>query len=214
MRLGFLKERRGGIGPVKKACGSMKVSKSGSCEHLGRRKPNARIGREALEGLVVGAFGRHKGRHGYRRINRELRRSGIAVGERRAPRIMREPGLAGKGAARKHRIQRKAEPGDPRLNPVERAFAVGGRDRLRAGGVACMPTREGRLHLAAVTDAFSRKAVGRPMPGHAAGKAAVDAMGGRSAGRARRMAAASSSMTAKARGTPPAPSGGVWARMA
>ena len=177
MRLGFPKEHGGGIGPVKKARGLTKVSKSGFYEYLGRRKSNARIGREALEGLVVGAFGRRKGRCGYRRVNRELRRSGIAVGGRRVPRIMRKPGLAGKGAARKHRIQRKVEPGDPRLSLAERAFAVGGRDRLWAGDVACMPAREGRLCLAAVTDAFSRKAVGRSMPERVAGKAAVDAMG-------------------------------------
>lgn len=165
MKLGFLKEHRGGTGPVKKACGLMKVSKSGFYEYLGRRKPNARIGREALEGLVVEAFGRHRGRHGYRRVNRELRRSGIAVSGRRLLRIMRKLGLAGRGATRKHRIQRKAEPGDPRLNLAERAFTVGGRNRLWTGGITCMPAREGRLYLAAAIDAFSRKVVGRSMSG-------------------------------------------------
>lgn len=72
----------------------MKVSKSGFYEYLGRKKSNARIGREALGGVVVMAFGRHKGRYGYRRINRELRKSGIAVSERRVLRIMRRLGLA------------------------------------------------------------------------------------------------------------------------
>ena len=62
VRLEFLKEHRGGIGPVKKACGLMKVPKSGFCEHLGRKKSNARIEREALEGLVAEAFERHRGR--------------------------------------------------------------------------------------------------------------------------------------------------------
>lgn len=56
----------------------MKASKSGFYEYLGRKKSNARIEREALEGLVVEAFGRRRGRYGYRRINRELRKSGIA----------------------------------------------------------------------------------------------------------------------------------------
>lgn len=165
MRLGFLKEHRGGIGPIKKACGLMKVSKSGFYEYLGRRKPNARIGREALEGSVAEAFERHKGRHGHRRINRKLRKSGIAVGEKRVLRVMRKLGLAGKGAARKHRIQKKVEPGDPRLSLVERAFTVGGRNRLRVGGITCMPAREGWPCLAAVIDAFSRKVVGWPMSG-------------------------------------------------
>ncbi len=42
----------------------MKVSRSGFHEHLGRKKSNAQIGREALEGFVVEAFHRHKGRYG------------------------------------------------------------------------------------------------------------------------------------------------------
>ncbi len=72
----------------------MKVSKSGFYEYLGRKKSNAQIEREALEGFVVEAFERHKSRYGYRRIDRELRKSGIAVGEKRALRIMRKLGLA------------------------------------------------------------------------------------------------------------------------
>ena len=138
----------------------MKVSKSGFYEYLGRKKSNAQIEREALEGFVVEAFERHKGRYGYRRIDRELRKSGIAVGEKRALRIMRKLGLAGKGATRKHRIQKKVEPGDPRLNLAERAFAAGGRNRLWAGDITYIPAREGWLYLAGATGAFSRKVVG------------------------------------------------------
>lgn len=154
----------------------MKASKSGFCEYLSRKKSNARIEREALEGFVVEAFHRHKSRYGYRRINRELRKSGIAVSEKRVLRIMQKPGLAGKGATRKRRIRKKVEPGDPRSNLVERAFSVGERNRLWVGGIACMPAREGWLYLAAVTGAFSRKVAGRSMPGRITGKVAIDAM--------------------------------------
>ena len=155
----------------------MKASKSGFCEHLGRKKPNAQMEREALEGLAVEAFERHKGRYGCRRIDRELRKSGIAASGRRVPHIMQELGLAGRGATRERRTQKKVEPGDPRPNPAERAFAAGGRNRLRAGGIACMPASEGRLCLAAAIDAFSRKAVGRSMSERIAEKVAVDAIG-------------------------------------
>ena len=40
-----------------------------------------------------------------------------------------------------------------------------------------MPAREGRPCLAAVTGAFSRKAVGRSMPGRITEKVAIVAMG-------------------------------------
>lgn len=155
----------------------MGASRSGFYEHPSRKKPNAQIGRGALEGFVVEAFERRKGRCGCRRINRELRKSGIAVSEKRVPRIMQKLGLAGKGSTRKRRIQKKAEPGDPRLNLAERAFAAGGREGLRAGGIACMPAREGRPYLAAATGAFSRKVVSWSMSGRIAGKAATDSIG-------------------------------------
>ena len=196
MRFEFLKEHRGEIGPIKKACGLMKVSKSGFYEYLGRKKSNAQIEREALEGFIVEAFERHKGRYGYRRINRELRKSGISVSEKRVLHIMQKLGLAGKGATRKHRIQKKVEPGDPRLNLVERAFTVGERNRLWVGDITYIPTGEGWLYLASPRRSRSTR------------------WSRRSAGRVRQMTAASSSMTIRARSTPPAPSSGVWTRMA
>lgn len=176
VRFEFLKEHRGEIGPIKKACGLMKVSKSGFYEYLGRKKSDAQIEREAIEGFVVEAFERHKGRYGYRRINRELRKSGIVVSEKRVLRIMQKLGLAGKGATRKHRVQKKVEPGDPRLNLVERAFTVGERNRLWVGDITYIPTREGWLYLAAVIDAFSRKVVGWSMSERITEKVAIDAM--------------------------------------
>ena len=176
-RFELLEGHRGGIGPIKKACGPMEVSRSGFYEHLGRRRSNARIERGAPEGFAVEALERRRGRYGYRRIDRELRKSGIAVSEKRALRTMRKLGLAGRGASRKHRIQRKVEPGDPRSNLAERAFAVGGRNGLWAGGIACMPAREGRPYLAAATGAFPRKAAGRSVSERITGKVAIDAIG-------------------------------------
>ena len=155
----------------------MKASRFGFYEYLGRKKPNAQIERGALEGFVVEVFERHKGRYGYRRIDRELRKSGIVVSEKRVLRIMQKLGLAGRGATRKHRIQKKVEPGDPRLNLVERAFTVGERNRLWVGDITYIPTREGWLYLVAAIDAFSRKVVGWSMSERITEKVAIDAMG-------------------------------------
>ena len=98
------------------------------------------------------------------------------MSEKRVLRIMQKLGLAGKGATRKHRIQKKVEPGDPRLNLVERAFTVGERNRLWVGDITYIPTREGWLYLAAVIDAFSRKVVGWSMSERITEKVAIDAM--------------------------------------
>mgnify|MGYP002598625953 CR=1 FL=1 len=108
---------------------------------------------------------------------------------KRVLRIMQKLGLAGRGATRKHRIQKKVEPGDPRLNLAERAFAVGERNGLWAGDIACMPTREGWLYLAAAIDAFSRKVASWSMSERITEKVAIDAIGravGRGSARRRR----------------------------
>lgn len=75
------------------------------------------------------------------------------------------------------KLQKKVEPGDPRLNLVERAFSVGERNRLWVGDIAYMPASEGWLYLAAVIDAFSRKVVGRSMSERITEKVAIDAIG-------------------------------------
>ena len=98
------------------------------------------------------------------------------MSEKRVLRIMRKLGLAGRGATRKHRIQKRVEPGDPRSNLVERAFSVGERNRLWAGDITYMPASEERLYLAAAIDAFSRKVAGRSMSERITEKVAIDAM--------------------------------------
>lgn len=75
MRFQFLKEYRNELGSIKKACKLLGASSSGFYEYLGRRKSNAQIEREVLEGFIIDAFKRHKGGYGYRRINHELRKS-------------------------------------------------------------------------------------------------------------------------------------------
>lgn len=89
---------------------------------------------------------------------------------------MQKPGIVAKGATRRHKIAKKVVPDDPRPNLVERVFSVGERNRLRVGDITYIPTQEGRLYLAAVIDAFSRKAVGRPMPDRITEKVAIDAI--------------------------------------
>ena len=74
------------------------------------------------------------------------------------------------------KLEKKVEPGDPRLNLAERAFSVGGRNRFWVGDIAYMPTSEGWLYLAAVIDAFSRKVVGWSMSERITEKVAIDAI--------------------------------------
>ena len=176
MRCEFLKEHRGELGPIRKACGILRVSKSEYYDYVKRRKSNAQVEREALEGFVAERFDLHKGRYGYRRINRELRRDGIVVSEKRVLAVMRKLGLQAKGASRKHKRAKAVEMGDPRVNLVDRAFDVEARNKLWVGDITYIGTGEGWLYLATVIDAFHRKVVGWSMSGRMTEKLVTDAL--------------------------------------
>lgn len=66
---------------------------------------------------------------------------------------------------------------DPRASLVDRALDVEARNRLWAGGIACIGAGEGRPCLAAVIDASRRKVVGWSMSGRMTEKLAADALG-------------------------------------
>ena len=176
MRCEFLKEHRGELGPIRKACEILRVSKSEYYDYVKRRKSNAQIEREALEGFVAERFDLHKGSYGYRRINRELRRDGIVVSEKRVLAVMRKLGLQAKGASRKHKRAKAVEMGDPRVNLVDRAFDVEARNKLWVGDITYIGTGEGWLYLAAVIDAFHRKVVGWSMSERMTEKLVTDAL--------------------------------------
>ena len=177
MRCELIKAHGGEFGPIGKACEILRVSRSEYYDHLNRPKSNARIGREALEGLVVEKFEPRKGRYGYRRINREPGRDGMVASGKRVLAVMRRPGLQAKGTARRHGRAKRVERGDPRVNPINRVFDVDARNRPWVGDITHIDTDEGRLCLAAVTGARHRRVVGWPMPGGITEKPAMDALG-------------------------------------
>lgn len=176
MRREFLKEHGGELGPIRKACEILRVSKSEYHGYVKRGKSDVRIGREALEGFVAERLDLHKGRYGYRRINREPRRDGIVVGEKRALAVMRKLGLQAKGASRKRKRAKAVETGGPRVNLADRAFDAEARNKPWAGDIACIGAGEGWLCLATATDAFRREAAGRSMSERMAERLVTDAL--------------------------------------
>lgn len=97
MRYRFPGEHVDGCRPVKKACGILRISRSGHHGFLGRRKSNRQIEREALEGFVKDMFEEHKERYGSRRISRQLASMGIRASDKRVPRVPDRLGFKAKG---------------------------------------------------------------------------------------------------------------------
>ncbi len=92
--------------PSGRACGILRVSKSEYYDYV-KEEINAQIEREALEGFVAERFDLHKGRYGYRRINRG---SGATASSsaKRVLAVMRKLGLQAKGRAGSTNARRRS----------------------------------------------------------------------------------------------------------
>ena len=176
MRCELVRAHGGEFGPIGKACEILRVSRPEYYDCLNRPRSNAQMEREAPEGFVVEKFEPHEGRYGYRRINRELRRDGIVVSEKRVLAVMRRLGPQAKGTTREHGRAKPVEKGDPRVSLINRVFDADAGNRLWVGGITHIDTDEGWLCLAAVTDAWHREAVGRSTSGGITERLAMDAL--------------------------------------
>lgn len=192
--------------------GSPKVNKVYEIVKL--RKKVKELEREVSERLVVEKFELHKGRYGHRRINREPRKDGIVISEKRVLSIMRRLGLQTKGATRKHRRAKAVEMGDPRVNLVNRIFEVDARNHLWVGDITYINASGGWLYLAAAIDAWHRKAIGWSMSGRITEKLAWTRLSKWSVGRIPLPTSALCSMTTKASSARPAHSSAAWNPMA
>ena len=177
MRFEFLKEHRGEIGPIKKACGLMKASKSSFYEHLGRKKPNAQIERGALEGLAVERLPSaqeplrlpaHRPRTAKKRHRREREARAPYHAKARTRRKGRDPKTPHPEEGRAGRPS--AEPGRARFLRGRAQQALGGRYHLHAHKrrVALSRSRDRRL---------LPQGRGRSMSERITEKVAIDAIG-------------------------------------
>jgi putative transposase len=111
------------------------------------------------------------------RVRADLRLgAGIRVGRKRVERLMRQDGLQGRywprrrGCARRNPAERPAE------DLVHRRFRPGGPNRLWVADITEHPTREGKVYLAAVIDAWSRRVVGWSIADHLRAELVSDAL--------------------------------------
>lgn len=133
-----------------------------------RRLPSARAARdEQLRVQIRTVHRQSRRRYGAPRVHAELKGQGERVSKKRVARLMQADGLRGR---RRRRFvsttdSRHTEPVAP--NTLDRQFAVetvrttfGGVDRVWAGDITFIPTREGWLYLAVLLDLASRRVIG------------------------------------------------------
>ena len=159
-------QRAGNSIPCAVSCRALGVSRSWFYKWKdGALAPRA-ARRERLSAEVARLFGLHRGRYGSPRITADLKAAGWRVSENTVAALMRELGLA---ARRNKRRRPTTRPGKGRWRApdlVRRGFPARQINRKWYGDGTEIRTGEGKLHLASVLDAGSRRVLGFSLSEH------------------------------------------------
>ncbi len=155
--------------PYATSCRALGVSQSWFCKWLQHSRsgtlPARADRRQRLAAEVKRLFGLHEGKRGSPMITAGLRDAGWRVSENTVARLMREQHLA----ARRRRRKGLTRPGKGRWRApdlVKRDFRASGINRKWFGDGTEIDTGEGKLQLASILDAASRRIVGFSMSEH------------------------------------------------
>ena len=177
MTFGFIDAEKANY-PITVMCAVLGVSESGF--HAWRsRPPSARAqANTALLATIREVHRMSRGTYGSPRVWAELRLgAGLRVSRKRVERLMRLDGLEGVHRRRRRRGCTKPNPAaTPAEDLVCRRFEASGPDRLWVMDVTEHPTGEGKVYLAVVLDAWSRRVVGWSIADHLRAELVCDAL--------------------------------------
>lgn len=141
-------------------CKVLGVSRSGFYAWQSRPTSNHVKRDRVLTVKVRAIFTKSKGRYGAPRVHRALRNEGEKVGKKRVARVMRAEGLKARSRKR-FVVTTQADPkSKPAPNLLDRQFDQEQPNKVWAGDITYIPTKEGWLYLAVLLDLFSRKVIG------------------------------------------------------
>jgi putative transposase len=174
----FIAERCSDL-PVSAVCRVMKVTTSGFYEWRHRQwAPSPRtLHDEVLTATILEIHRQSRGTYGSPRVHAELRLgAGIRVGRKRVERLMRQAGIEGIYRRRRRGCTRRNPNAVPNDDLVNRRFSADGPDRLWVSDVTEHPTDGGKVYLAVVIDAWSRRVIGWSIADHLRAELVVDAL--------------------------------------
>jgi putative transposase len=163
--------------PTAVCCRVMKVSTSGF--YAWRSQPcSDRDWHDAvLTNTIVDIHRMSRRSYGSPRVHAELRLGlGTRCSRKRVERLMRQAGVAGIYRRRGRGCTRRDDTAQPSADLVQRAFDPVEPDRLWVMDVTEHPTGTGKIYLAVVLDAFSRRVVGWSIADHIRSELVVDAV--------------------------------------
>ena len=142
-------------------CNTLQVSKSGFYDWH-ERAPCARsVANVALLEKIKAAHAVSDETYGMPRIRAELLEAGVVASRKRIAALMRASAIVGVSRRRSYCVTTKRNPKDrPAPDLVKREFVATDINQLWVADMTYIPTWQGFLYLAVVTDVFSRKVVG------------------------------------------------------
>jgi putative transposase len=162
--------------PVSLLCSVLGVSRAGY--YAWKHRPASareRRDRELIE--QIGAIhDESQGTYGWPRIHAELRHRGVRVSRKRVARLMRQAGLSGMVRRRKAKTTIRLPGIATAPDLVRRDFTPAAPNRLWVADLTEFQTWQGKLYLAVVVDAFSRRCVGWALADHMRAELVVEAL--------------------------------------
>ncbi len=147
--------------PIRNQCETLGVSTSGYYDWLGRGPSKRAQANDALLHHIRQAHAASFETYGVPRIRAELADKGIVANRKRIAQLMHDNGLHGVSRRRRWCVTTERNPKQrPAPDLVQRKFVASDIDQLWVADMTYVPTWEGFVYLAVVTDVFSRKVVG------------------------------------------------------
>jgi putative transposase len=163
--------------PVATCCRVMKVSTSGFYAWQANPVSEKETADAFLTNTIVDIHRMSRRSYGSPRVHAELRLGqDTCCSRKRVARLMKEAGISGIYRRRGRGCTRRDPAAEPADDLVNREFNPAVPDRLWVMDVTEHPTEEGKLYLAVVIDAFSRRVVGWSIADHIRSELVVDAL--------------------------------------
>ena len=148
-------------------CLLLKVSRSGFYAWLARPKSDRALVDEVLTEQIRTAVVDNRSIYGSPRIHTELADDGVHVGRTRVARLMRAADIVGCHRRKRSFSITKQDPtAQAAPDLADRKFVATAPNQLRVAEVTYVPTVQGWLYLACVTDVFSPMVLGWSMASH------------------------------------------------
>jgi putative transposase len=163
--------------PVAACCRVMRVSTSAFYAWQANPLSERELADALLTNTIVDIHAMSRRSYGSPRVHAELvLGAGIHCGRKRVERLMREAGICGIYRRKGRGCTRRDPAAEPADDLVNRSFDPAEPDRLWVMDVTEHPTDEGKVYLAVVLDAFSRRVVGWSIADHIRSELVVDAV--------------------------------------